>query len=272
MSSFAARRMIASTATLVAAIFLHRYLAAAQRLSGHSSFQSGYILLIAVLILASLHWRKRLTFLPLGPVAWWLQVHLYLGLLSCFIFAQHVGWRWPNGQLETVLYIVFVATAASGIFGLVISRRLPKRLTKLREQYLYEEIPRVRRQVSEAARTIVESTLVKASSSAVVDFYRDSLVSYLERPMPLRQYLWHTSRSRNRLRNELATLKRYANADEQTVQAELARLIDRRDDLDFHDVQQTRLRLWLFLHVGLTYLLLVLAGLHIVVAHAFRGT
>ena len=39
-------------------------------------------------------------------------------------------------------------------------------------------------------------------------------------------------------------------------------MVRRRDDLDFHSVMQWRLKVWLFVHIGLTYPLLAVASLH----------
>ena len=45
----------------------------------------------------------------------------------------------------------------------------------------------------------------------------------------------------------------------------------RKDDLDFHEARQRLLKTWLFVHIGLTYGLVVLALLHGLLALAFRG-
>jgi hypothetical protein len=66
-------------------------------------------------------------------------------------------------------------------------------------------------------------------------------------------------------------LRRYLSDDEQTGCERLFTLVRRKDDLDFHDARQKTLKLWLFVHIGLTYALILLATLHAVLAHAFHG-
>jgi hypothetical protein len=48
-------------------------------------------------------------------------------------------------------------------------------------------------------------------------------------------------------------------------------LIRRRDDLDFHSALQWRLKVWLFVHIGLTYPLVALACFHGWLAQLFDG-
>jgi hypothetical protein len=47
--------------------------------------------------------------------------------------------------------------------------------------------------------------------------------------------------------------------------------VRRKDDLDFHEARQRLLKVWFFIHIGLTYCLVVLALLHGLLALAFRG-
>ena len=41
----------------------------------------------------------------------WLQAHIYLGWLSCFVFLLHTGGRIPAGRLEGMLAAAFIAVA-----------------------------------------------------------------------------------------------------------------------------------------------------------------
>jgi hypothetical protein len=74
------------------------------------------------------------------------------------------------------------------------------------------------------------------------------------------------------LRAELESLARYCSSEERAVQSHWARLIDQRDDLDFHAIHQGRLKGWLFVHLGLTYALMLVTAVHLVLTHAFRGS
>jgi hypothetical protein len=51
----------------------------------------------------------------------------------------------------------------------------------------------------------------------------------------------------------------------------LADLVRRKDGLDYHHALQTSLKLWLFMHVPLTYSLMIFSLLHVVLVYAFSG-
>jgi hypothetical protein len=71
--------------------------------------------------------------------------------------------------------------------------------------------------------------------------------------------------------HELTAIRRYLSDHEQAACERLFALLRRKDDLDFHEARQRLLKSWLFVHIGLTYGLVVLALLHGLLALAFRG-
>jgi hypothetical protein len=66
-------------------------------------------------------------------------------------------------------------------------------------------------------------------------------------------------------------VRRYLSDQEQASCEKLFTLVRRKDDLDFHEARQGLLKGWLFVHIGLTVVLILLAALHGLVAHAFHG-
>ena len=66
-------------------------------------------------------------------------------------------------------------------------------------------------------------------------------------------------------------LSRYLNAEEREFHDRLRELVCKKDELDFHYALQLMLKVWLFVHVPLTYSLLIAAGVHMVLVHAFGG-
>ena len=53
---------------------------------------------------------------------------------------------------------------------------------------------------------------------------------------------------------------RYLNDKEREVMHALRELVERKDDLDFQVALQTTLKYWLFLHIPLTYSLLIFSA------------
>jgi hypothetical protein len=66
-------------------------------------------------------------------------------------------------------------------------------------------------------------------------------------------------------------VRRYLSDQEQGPCEELFALVRRKDDLDFQEARQKLLKVWLFVHIGLTYTLVLLAVLHALLVHAFQG-
>ena len=253
---------------LLLAVSLIRYHADTLR---PSAFTSGYILISSVFFLALFNLRKKLSFLPLGRASFWMQLHIYIGIATMVIFGMHVGWRPPNGILETCLFILFMMTSMSGIIGLYLSRTIPRRLSKLREEIIYERIPQFRSQVRNEAHAVVVGLVSDVPSDTIADYYTTRLTEYFVKPRSFFYFLNPNSRLRNTLRNELSNLQRYCSESELVAGERLSRLIDKRDDLDYHQALQGSLKWWLFTHIGLTYALVTVAVLHTIMVHAFRG-
>lgn len=240
-----------------------------QTLQDHA-FTTGYLLITAVFFLAGYNLRKKIPFLPLGTSAFWLQLHIYVGFITVAIFALHAGLRIPNGVLESSLAALYLLVASSGIYGLYITRTIPRKLANLNEEIIYERIPAFRRQVAARSRTIA-LTADSVTSATVAQFYLERLDTFFERPRGWLYRLWPTSRMRRDLIDDIRDLQRYCSKEEQQVAWSLADMVRKKDDLDYHEAQQWKLKAWLFVHIGLTYSLLIVATLHGILAHAFHG-
>lgn len=271
MLSFAHRRLInlTITATLIAIACYLVYRRSSELQS--SSFQTGYVLLGLVVLLMSYNLRKKLPSIPLGSSVVWLQFHIYCGLGAIAIFLLHTGFRLPNGVLETVLYVLFATVASSGIYGLKLTRSVPKKITKMRAQVTWERIPALRIAVQRQAHDVVVGLLQESPAPTLADFYRNRLLGYFQLRRSPWYYTFPTSKLRNEILAEMSDLQRYYSPTESETDQQLRRLVDQRDDLDYHDALQRKLKLWLFAHICLTYCLIVLAAFHTIVAHAFHG-
>jgi|TARA_B100000315_G_scaffold38999_1_gene33768 hypothetical protein len=236
-----------------------------------AEFLSGWLLLASMLLLAFYNVRKKLTMLPIGASAMWLQFHIYLGLLAVVIFILHVGWRAPNGWLEITLFTLFVLVAASGIVGLWLSRVLPKRLTRIGEEVLLERIPAFILRLRREAERVVLQSAKEEGSSTILDLYSRHLRPYFSGPRNMLQHLVASNRARFNLFNEIKHVERYLNAREMEHAEELYDLVRKKSELDFHFALQSALRAWLFVHVPLTYGLLILAFVHLVLVYAYGG-
>ena len=236
----------------------------------HSAYMTGYLLLGALFFLASYNLRKAIPFLPaLGSSRAWMQLHIYVGLGTIALFMFHVSWRIPTGRLEQFLAGLYFLVAGSGVYGLIITRLIPKKLTALRNEVIFEQIPAKRRElVARARQVILESA---KSTDVLAKFYTNHLFHYLETPRSWRYAVAPSSRYCKKLLSEIRGLNRYLSVEQRHFGEQLLEIVETKEDLDFHYVMQGRLKLWLFAHIGMTYGLLITAVLHGVLAHAFGG-
>ena len=73
------------------------------------------------------------------------------------------------------------------------------------------------------------------------------------------------------LERELWALDRYANDREREILGEIQERIQLKEDLDYRWAQGIALKGWLFVHVPLTYALLVSIAVHVLLVFGFHG-
>jgi hypothetical protein len=271
MNSRVKRRVRNGFILALALIAIWMWVRTSEARLGTSAFATGYVMLAAIVFLASYNLRKKLPSLPLGSSTAWLQWHLYVGVGTAGVFAMHARTAWPSGYLEACLAGVYMLTAGSGVVGLYLTRTIPAQLARVSDEVIYERIPAFRRQVRQQADELVLETVTVSGATTLADYYSARLYSYFWKSRGWRYFVRPTSGLRRSLMREMQDLRRYLCDAEQAGCERLFALVRRKDDLDFHNARQKTLKLWLFAHIGLTYALLLLAILHGVLAHAYRG-
>ena len=226
---------------------------------------SGWALLLCCLALAGYNLRKRLSFLPVGPSAAWLRLHLGVGWLSVLLFLLHAGAP-ERGPLEALLWALYLLVAGTGVAGIYLSRVVPRRLASTGEELIYERLPALR---SELRRRVQEAVLEATSSEALLGLYATRLHGFLS---ARRDSLAHLRRVPGEAEELLAALDssaRRARESEQPHFATVQACVRRKAIVDDHEVHQGLLKVWLLVHVPATCALLALAALHALLAHAY---
>lgn len=271
MNAFARRRLRYSAAALSLVAALWAWLWWVDSSLGATAYQSGYVLYGMVVFLAAYNLRKKLPGLPLGSSRVWLQLHLYVGVTSVFLLGMHISWRQPNGYFETALFALYAATVGSGVWGLYLTRTIPKQLARTSEQFVWERIPRLRSDLLRRSRAAVLQGVSQTGVTTLAEFYSDRVDNYLAAPRGAAYFVRPSSAVRRRVMAELTDLRRFLTEAEEAASEKLFAIIRKKDDLDFHQARQGLLKGWLFLHIALTYTLIAFATLHGVVALAMRG-
>lgn len=252
----------------VLAVWLHE---TARPVYPHLVYITGWALFGFMLALTAYNARKKLPFLPLLSSRAWFQIHVYLGLFTGLAFLAHIFWRVPNGPFEVMLALLFAGVTFSGIFGWWLSRSIPRRLTTAGGEVPYDRIPVVRRDLRQRAEKLVITGIPSAKATTLADFYAARLTVFFAGPTNLGAHLTGSRRPLTDLLEELAEIQRFLGPDEKIAAAQLADLIRRKDALDLHRAGHLLLKGWLFVHIPLTYSLLLFSLVHIVLVYAFSG-
>lgn len=271
MTAFAIRRVRGLAAVLAGALALWYVFGIAAASLRSLPYMSGWVLLGMVAFLTVYNARKKLPFLPLGTSGAWLQVHIYVGLLSVAVFGFHIGWRAPSGVLEITLAGLYVAVAGSGVIGLGLSRALPARLTTRGEPVLYERLPALRAQCRDTVESLVLGAVTEHDSDTIPRLYTERLKAHFDAPRHLLHHLVQSDRPVQRLRQDISAMERYATAAERETLEAIASWVETKSALDYQYSLQSVLRVWLFVHIPLTYSLVIFAIVHVVLVHAFAG-
>jgi len=113
---------------------------------------------IALMLFAALlGLRKRFPVWRIGRAQTWMRGHLWLGLLSVPLVFFHAGFS-MGGTLSSVLMVLLVIVAVSGIFGAALQHFMPRMMTQqVQMETIFEQIDSVRQQLSKEAELLINT-------------------------------------------------------------------------------------------------------------------
>lgn len=211
----------------------------------------GYALMLYAGFLGA---RKKLPVLRIGRASTWMRGHLWLGLLSFPLILFHSGFAW-RGPLTALLMLLMVIVILSGLFGAALQHYLPRMITaQVPLETIYEEIPHVRAQLFEEADQLVASAVAVEAEHEDKERFREiydaSIRPHLGRP-PVELF---------------PPLRKRVPAQFQGALADLENICEEQRQLNRQAKLYHWLHAWLLVHVPLSIALLVLGGVHAVMA------
>jgi len=232
-----------------------------------------------MLFAALLGVRKRVPVWRLGRSQTWMRGHIWFGLLTLPMILFHSGFSF-RGPLASILMALLFLVFLSGVGGAAIQHFLPGMLTSMVPlETIYEEIPHVREQLLAEADALVRVLFTGADAAAapesaemieleavdrvyVADVYHHMILPFLQHPDARSSVLADAGRAGGffeAFRRKLPAAAHATIADIENICEEERQLI-----------RQKRLYLWLhswlLVHVPLSIALIVLGGVHAVVA------
>lgn len=209
----------------------------------------------------------------------WRRIHILAGYLLIAAFISHSDFSLPDTGFEWALWAGFVLVSLSGIFGTYLAWSL-KAKRRIDEGVSYDRIPILRADLARDVRAAVtESDPADAQIALpglphdawIMDLYAAHLRDFFQGPRNFTAHLIGSQRPLKRLTDEIDSLSRYVDQRGQEKLAAIKGLVIEKDRLDFARVHLGLTKAWLFVHVPVTYALVVLTVLHVVVIYAFSS-
>ncbi|PHQ79058.1 MAG: hypothetical protein COB66_07635 [Coxiella sp. (in: Bacteria)] len=254
--------------------FIIAYVYTAQRYQiALISYITGWSLGTLVLLLMLLTVIRKLPFFSICNARFWSQCHIYIGLFAVAIFLYHVDNGWPKGIFNNVLLISFLISTLSGLFGIFVYRRVPKKLLRqgpyIPSQDMLFEYNRIK---LEAEHALKEASL-ESDCQPIQKFYLKHLFNFFNAPSNTFRYIFGLPNNKEHfLQRELTSMLRYANESEQHCLTRLITLMNDKNSLDYIYAQKLLLKRWLVVHIPLAYVVCLLIVIHIILVSAFALT
>lgn len=233
------------------------------------AYMSGWLLFALVLVLTFFNLRKKVPFLRMGKASFWLKMHICIGVFSGVLFFVHMGWSWPSGIFRQIFAWCFIIVFLSGLVGWWMSRTFPKRLTDAGYETPFERMSDARNNLRQKAETLVLATKKNKTPSLASLGYADQLGVFFTKPCNFFAHLRASRSPQAEHASQFDEMDRYIGADDRENFENLRDLVTEKHMLDYQYSLQLALRLWLFIHIPLSYSLLIFSVLHIILVHSF---
>lgn len=203
--------------------------------------------------------KRRLPRYKLGTARTWVQFHVYGGTLAALLVLMHSGFTLPTGLMNWSLWLLSLWVTVSGLFGVFLQRWIPKILSSgLSVEAVYERIPELVSQIRERAEKIVGEC-----TQTVQDFYKTNIAAVLVAPQAKPVYYLDVTGGIQAQLRQFEYVRKVLTSEEKEKLDVLEAMYRAKLELDAHFTLQRPLRWWLYTHVPLSLVLVVLVVLHI---------
>jgi hypothetical protein len=242
-------------------------------------YLDGWVLAGGMGLQLAFHIAIKTASLSPKSAARWRKIHIFNGYLLIAAFISHSDFSLPDTGFEWALWAGFVLVTVSGIFGTYIAWSLQTKHT-IDERIGYDRIPARRVELARDVHAAVTKTNPTAAAiplptpphhAWIMDLYTTHLRDFFQGHRNFAAHLIGSQRPLRRLTDEIDNLSRYVDQQSQEKLATIKNLVIEKDRLDFARVYLGLAKGWLFVHVPVTYALMVLTVLHVIVVYAFSS-
>jgi hypothetical protein len=242
-------------------------------------YLDGWVLAGGMSLQISFHIAVKTNSLSPKSAMRWRKIHILLGYLLIAAFISHTDFSLPESGFEWALWTGFVLVTLSGIFGTYLAWWLHAKC-EIDERVGYDRIPDLRAELARDVETTVAKIDPDAAASPlpappydawINDLYVTHLRDFFQGQHNTIAHLIGSQRPLKRLTNEIENLSRYVDPKSQQKLAAISSLVVEKHRLDFARVYLGLTKGWLFVHVPVTYALIVLTILHVLIVYAFAS-
>jgi hypothetical protein len=221
-----------------------------------------------VVLLMLLGWRKRAYRSRLGTLEGWTQSHAYLGMLVVAVVVFHSGLRFED-RLAVAALVVMIVVVLSGVVGAVLYTAIPMLLTAVESD---APLPEISSELNSLGRAMERAMIGKS------DAFRRIGETLLRQTRPGPFAGWRLLITRAVATGPAAGWEGQLGDVPPIERDDLNRLLvqsRQRLELERSLLLQQRyrnlLQVWLFVHLPLSFVLLLLIAAHIVSAVFFSS-
>jgi hypothetical protein len=237
----------------------------------------GWVLAVGMGFQLAFHISIKTASLSPKSAARWRKMHIFVGYLLVAAFISHSDFSLPDTGFEWALWTGFVLVTLSGIFGTYLAWSLQVK-HGIDERISYDRIPARRAELARDVHAAVTQADPAAAAIAlpappydawIMDLYTTRLRDFFQGQRNFIAHVLGSQHPLKRMTDEIDNLSRYVDQRSQEKLAAIRTLVVEKDRLDFARVYLGLTKGWLFVHVPLTYALIILTVLHVVVVYAF---
>ena len=242
-------------------------------------YLDGWVLAGGMSLQLTFHIANKTASLSPKSAARWRKIHIFVGYLLIAAFISHSDFSLPDTGFEWALWAGFVLVTLSGIFGTYLAWSLQVKYG-FDERIGYDGITTRRAELASDVHAAVAKTDPAAAAIAlpappydawIMDLYTNHLQDFFQGQRNFTAHLIGSRRPLKRLTDEIDNLSPYVDKQSQMKLAVIKNLVVEKDWLDFAHVYLGLTKGWLFVHVPVTYALIVLTVLHIVIVYSFSS-
>ena len=203
--------------------------------------------------------RRRKPRLHAGRSHTWVQFHVYGGTIFLLLVLMHSGFQVPSGGVTWWLWFLSIWITASGLLGVALQKWIPRILTSgLTVEVVYERIPDLVSQIRDRAEGVA-----LAATDPVRDFYQKKVAASLVAPQTRLIYYFDITGGGHSRARQFEYLRRVLSSDDRKNLDRIESIYKTKLELDAHYTLQKALRWWLYTHVPVSLILIVLLAVHL---------